>query len=81
MLCKFSFGCFQIYQNKSVKIITIDFIRTIVPMKYTPEIYAVGLFSLYKFENNQTRTCTTFFRMSKLTEPYFSTIYIPMQTK
>ena len=36
------------------------------------KISAVGLFCLYKFENNQTRTCTTFFRMSKLTEPYFS---------
>ena len=37
-----------------------------------PKISAVGLFCLYKFENNQTRTCTTFFRMSKLTEPYFN---------
>ena len=71
MLCAFSFGCFQIYQNKSAKIIAINFIRTIVPIKYMPKISAVGLFCLYKFENNQTRTCTTFFRMSKLTEPYF----------
>ena len=72
MLCTFSFGCFQIYQNKSAKIIAINFIRTIVPIKYMRKISAVGLFCLYKFENNQTRTCTTFFRMSKLTEPYFS---------
>ena len=72
MLCTFSFGCFQIYQNKSAKIIAINFIRTIVPIKYMPKISAVGLFCLYKFENNQTRTCTTFFRMSYLTEPYFS---------
>ena len=71
MLCTFSFGCFQIHQNKSPKIIAINFIRTIVPIKYMPKISAVGLFCLYKFENNQTRTCTTFFRMSKLNEPYF----------
>ena len=37
-----------------------------------PKISAVGLFCLYKFENNQTRMCTTFFRMSYLTEPYFN---------
>ena len=72
MLCTFSFGCFQIYQNKSTKIIAINFIRTIVPIKYMPKISAVGLFCLYKFEDNQTRTCTTFFRMSKLNEPYFN---------
>merc|ERR1712018_791657 len=71
MLCMLSFGCFQIYQNKSAKIIAINFIRTIVPIKYMPKISAVGLFCIYKFENNQTRTCTTFFQMSYLTEPYF----------
>ena len=44
----------------------------IVPIKCMPKISAVGLFCLDKFENNQTRTCTTFFRTSKLTELYFS---------
>ena len=37
-----------------------------------PKISAVGLFCLDKFENYQTRTCTTFFRTSNLTVPYFS---------
>ena len=72
MLCTFSFGCFQIYQNKSTKNIAICFIGTIVPIKCMPKISAVGLFCLDKFENNQTRTCTTFFRTSKLTEVQFS---------
>ena len=36
-----------------------------------PKISAVGHFCLDKFENNQTRTRTTFFRTSKLTELYF----------
>ena len=44
----------------------------IVPIKCMPKISAVGLFCLDKFENNQTRTCTTFFQTSKLTEVYFS---------
>ena len=43
----------------------------IVPIKCMPKISAVGLFCLDKFENNQTRTCTTFFRTSKLAEVYF----------
>ena len=43
----------------------------IVPIKCMPKISAVGLFCLDKFENNQTRMCTTFFRTSKLTEVYF----------
>ena len=60
MLCAFSFGCFQIYQNKSVKNIAIYFIGTIVPIKCMPKISAVGLFCLDKFEDNQTRTRTTF---------------------
>ena len=72
MLCTFSFGCFQIYQNKSAKNIAIYFIGTIVSIKCMPKISAVGLFCLDKFENYQTRTCTTFFRTSNLTEPYFS---------
>ena len=72
MLCTFSFGCFQIYQNKSAKNIAVHFIGTIVPIKCMPKISAVGLFCLDKFENNQTRTCTTFFRTSKLTELYFN---------
>ncbi len=71
MLCTFSFVCFQIYQNKSAKNIAIYFIGTIVPIKCMPKISAVGLFCLDKFENNQTRTCTTIFRTSKLTELYF----------
>ena len=75
MLCTFLFGCFKIYQNKCAKIIPINLIRTIVPIKYMPKISAVGLFCLYKFENNQTRTCTTFFRMSKITEPYFKSYF------
>ena len=44
----------------------------IVPIKCMPKISAVGLFCLDKFENNQTKTCTTFFRASKLTEVYFN---------
>ena len=44
----------------------------IVPIKCMPKISAVGFFCLEKFENNQTRTCTTFFRTSKLTEVYFN---------
>ena len=71
MLCTFSFGCFRIYRNKSAKIIAINFIRMIVPIKYMRKISAVGLFCPYKFENNQTRMWPTFFRISKLTEPYF----------
>ena len=39
-----------------------------------PKISAVGLFCLDKFENNQTRTRTTFFRTSKLTELYLRTM-------
>ena len=76
MLCTFSFGCFQIYQNKSAKNIAIYFIGTIVSIKCMPKISAVGLFCLEKFENNQTRTCTTFFRTSKLTELYFKKMVI-----
>ena len=45
----------------------------IVPIKCMPKISAVGLFCLDKFENSQTRICTTFFRTSKLTELYFKT--------
>ena len=54
------------------KNIAVHFIGTIVPIKCMPKISAVGLFCLDKFENNQTRMCTTFFRTSKLTELYFS---------
>ena len=36
-----------------------------------PIISAVGLFCIDKFEDNQTRKCLTFFRMSKFTKPYF----------
>ena len=75
MLCMFSLGCFQIYRNKSAKNIAVHFIRTIVLIKCMPKISAVGLFCLDKFENNQTRTCTTFFRTSKLTEVYFKSSY------
>ena len=46
----------------------------IVPIKCMPKISSVGLFCLDKFENNQTRTGTTFFRTSKLTELYFKYI-------
>ena len=72
MLCTFSFGCFQIYQNKSAKNIAVHFIGTIVSIKCMPKISAVRLFCLDKFENNQTRTCTTFFQTSNLTEVYFN---------
>ena len=51
---------------------SIYFIGKIVPTKYMPKISAVGLFCPDKFENNQTRTCITFFRTSKLTEVYFN---------
>ena len=71
MLCTFSFGYFQIYQNKSTKNIAVHFIGTFVPIKCMPKISAVGLFCLEKFENNQMRTCTTFFQTPKLTEVYF----------
>ena len=46
----------------------------IVPINCMPKISAVGLFCLDKFENNQTRTCITFLRTSKLTELYFNTL-------
>ena len=46
-------------------------IRTIVQIKCMPIIFSVGLFCIDHFEDNQTRTCSTFFRMSKLTELYF----------
>ena len=72
MLWTFSFGCFQIYQNKSTKNIAVHFIGITIPIKCMPKISAVGLFCLDKFENNQTRTCTTFFQTSKLTEVYFN---------
>ena len=75
MLCTCSFGCFQIYQNKSAKNIAVHFIGTIVPIKCMPKISAVGHLCLDKFENNQTRTCTTFFRTSKLNKVYFSNIW------
>ena len=35
-------------------------------------ISAVGLFCIDKFEDNQMRNGSTFFRMSKLTKPYFA---------
>ena len=76
MLCTFPFGCFQIYQNKSAKNIAIYYIGMIVPIKCMPKISDVGLFCHDKFENNQTRTRTTFFRTSKLTEFYFRFTYI-----
>ena len=38
-------------------------------------ISAAGLFCIDKFEDNQTRKCSTFFRMSKLTKPYFNLSY------
>ena len=44
----------------------------IVPIKCMPKISVVGLFCLDKFENNLMRTCTTFFRTSKLTELNFN---------
>ena len=56
----FLFGCFQIYKNKCPENIATYFIGTIVPIKCMPKISADGLFCLDKFENNQTRTCTTF---------------------
>ena len=65
---------FTFYSDKKTKAqknIAIYFIRKIVPTKHMPKISAVGHFFLDKFENNQTRTCTTFFRTSKLTEPHF----------
>ena len=45
MLCMFSFGCFQIYQNKSAKNKGIYSIGMIVPIKCMPKISAVGLLS------------------------------------
>ena len=42
MMCKFSFGCFQIYKNKSAKSIAIHFIGTIVPIKCMPKTVALN---------------------------------------
>ena len=53
----------------------------IVPIKCMPKISAVGLFCLDKFENNQTRTCTTFFRTSKLTEVYFNVLLLRQKVR
>ena len=72
MLYTFLFGYFQIHQNKRANNTAVYFIGTIVPIKCMPKISAVGLFCLDKFENNQMRTCTTFFWSSKLTEVYFN---------
>ena len=63
---------FKFIKTKAQKNIAVYFIRTIVPIKCMPKISAVGLFCLDKFENNQTRMCTTFFRTSKLTELNFN---------
>ena len=46
-------------------------IFSFVPIKYMPIISAVGLFCIDKLEDNQTRKCSTFFQMLKLTKPYF----------
>ena len=53
-------------QETSFREIQCD-ILYIVPIKYMPITSAVGLFCIDKFEDNQTRKCSTFFRMSKVT--------------
>ena len=58
--------------SQPAEIIVIYFVRTIFLIKYMPIISAVGLFCTDKFEDNQTRKCSTFFSMSKLIEPYFN---------
>ena len=68
----FSFGYLSIQKSQTVEIIGIYSIGTIVSIKYMPIISAVGLFCIDKFEDNQMRKCSTFFRMSKLSKPYFS---------
>ena len=56
MLNTFSFGCFQIYENKTAEIIRVSvyFNGKIVPIKYMSKISAV-FFCFDKFENNQIR--------------------------
>ena len=48
-------------KSPTAEIIGIYFIGKIVPIKYMPIISAVGLFCFDKFEDNQTRKCSTFF--------------------
>ena len=76
MLDTFSFGVSSdLSQQKSpkVEIISIYFLRTIVPRKHMPIISAVGLFCCDKFEETPNEKVVN---MSKLTKPYFNVKYI-----
>ena len=55
-------------RSPTVEIISIYFLRTIVPRKYMPIISAVGLFCCNKFEETPNKKVVN---MSKLTKPYF----------
>ena len=76
MLNTFSFGYLLMQKSPTAEIVAVGIysIGKIVPTKYMPIISADGLFCVNKFEDHQTRKCSTFFRMSKLTKPYFRMI-------
>ena len=62
-------------KSPTTEIIAILSCRNNVPIKYMPLIFAIGLFCLDKFDDNQTRKCSTFFpNVSYLTELYFGII-------
>ena len=48
-------------KSPTVEIIDIYSIGVIVPIDYMPIISAVGFFCFDKFEDNQTKKCSTFF--------------------
>ena len=61
----------SIQKSPTAEIIGIYKIGRIVRIEYIPIISAVELFCIDKFEDNQPRKCSTFFRMSKLAKPNF----------
>ena len=71
MLTTFLFGVSSnLSQQKSptAEIISMYFLGTIVPRKYIPIIFAVGLFRYDKFEETPNEKVVN---MSKLIKPYF----------
>ena len=56
MLCTLSLGCFR--KSPTADILGIHFIGTIVPINFI-RLYFLR-FCFDKFENNETRMCTTF---------------------
>ena len=70
MLNAFSYGCFQIYQNKRTEIMGLYFIGTIVSIKSMLKISDVGLFcKIWKQPNEKV---LNIFSVPKLTKPYLS---------